>query len=65
MRNLYLLVGSTYEEGFNYSFSGHYFSIGLKSDGTMVIAGDCSPCGVETPDVTGMKGLYVHQIDFK
>ncbi|MFT4145564.1 MAG: RCC1 domain-containing protein [Mobilitalea sp.] len=42
-----------------------YFSIGLKSDGTMVIAGDCNESGVKTPDVTGMKDLYVPQIDLK
>lgn len=42
--------------------AGHYFSIGLKSDGTMVIAGNCSPSGVKTPDVTSMKDLYVPQI---
>ncbi len=39
--------------------AGYYFSIGLKADGTMLIAGDCSSSGVKTPDITGMKGLYV------
>lgn len=43
--------------------AGEYFSIGLKSDGTMVLAGDCSHSGVEKPDVSGMKGLYVPQIN--
>lgn len=42
--------------------AGDYFSIGLKADGTMVLAGDCSYSGTETPDVSGMKGLYVPQI---
>lgn len=42
--------------------AGEYFSIGLKTDGTMVLAEDCSYSGSETPDVSGMEGLYVPQI---
>lgn len=42
--------------------AGEYFSIGLKSDGTMVLAGDCGHSGAKTPDLSGMKGLYVPQI---
>ncbi len=45
--------------------AGYYFSIGLKADGTILIAGDCSASGVETPDTSGMKGLYVPHISFE
>lgn len=42
--------------------AGEYFSIGLKADGTMVLAGNCIGSGAETPDISGMKGLYIPQI---
>ncbi|HQD28422.1 hypothetical protein [Acetivibrio saccincola] len=42
--------------------AGEYFAIGLKSDGTMVLSGDCSPSGIETPDVLNMKDLFVPEI---
>lgn len=42
--------------------AGEYFSIGLKSDGSMILSGDCSYSGVETPDVSGMRRLYVPEI---
>ena len=42
--------------------AGSYFSVGLKSDGTMVLAGDCSDSGAKTPDVSGMKDLYIPEV---
>jgi len=42
--------------------AGEYFSIGLKSDGSMVLSGDCSSSGVKTPNVSSLGQLYVPKI---
>lgn len=36
-----------------------YLTIGLKADGTLVMAGDCSASGVNTPEISMFRDLYV------
>jgi len=43
--------------------AGDWISIGLKSDGTLVIAGKTEE-GVTTPDVSGVNNLYVPTITY-